>query len=87
MPPAKPRPQQDDSRSEASSTKEKGGSNPTTAINGKGRRVGGSTGTGSGLRDVVTAGPSTTSVGASGNVPAEINPGVGYQLAAFRAGH
>lgn len=76
MPPAKSRPQPDDSRSEASSTKEKAGTNSTSATNGKNRRTGGATTTGSGLRDVVTASSENAAVGASGTAATEVNPGI-----------
>lgn len=77
MPPPRSRPQPDDSRSEASSTKEKAGiSSSLTAINGKGRRVGNPAVTGSSLRDVVTAGPSGTVAGGSGSANSESSTGI-----------
>ncbi|RDW92130.1 hypothetical protein BP5796_01524 [Coleophoma crateriformis] len=54
MPPQRTRP--DDSRSEASSTKEKVTATTASASNSKGRRTAANTTTGSSLRDVVTAG-------------------------------
>lgn len=75
MAPSRPRPQQDDSRSEASSTKEKIGTSSSSAGNGKGRRPG-NTAPASSLRDVVTAGPSNTAAGASATANSEPNPGV-----------
>ncbi|KAH8804987.1 hypothetical protein F5884DRAFT_436880 [Xylogone sp. PMI_703] len=55
MPPARSRPQADDSRSEASSTKEKTGTNSSSAPNGKNRRVANNLGPASSLRDVAMA--------------------------------
>jgi hypothetical protein len=78
MPPSRPRPHPEDSRSEASSTKEKTGSNTATAINGKGRRTGSSALAGSSLRDVVTAVQSGTVAGGSGSAISELNPGVSF---------
>ncbi|PSS25618.1 hypothetical protein M430DRAFT_25396 [Amorphotheca resinae ATCC 22711] len=75
MAPSRPRPQQDDSRSEASSTKEKIGTSSSSAGNGKGRRPG-NTAPASSLRDVVTAGPSNTAAGASATANSEPNPGI-----------
>ena len=63
MAPPRSKPQHDDSRSEASSTKEKAGASSSNALNGKARRAGGTAGTGSSLRDVVSAGQSSTAVG------------------------
>lgn len=76
MAPPRSRPQPDDSRSEASSTKEKTATNSANATNGKGRRVAGNTTGGSSLKDVVTAGPSGTVGGASTTTVAETTPGV-----------
>lgn len=76
MPPPRSRPQPDDSRSEASSTKEKINPSAVAAVNGKGRRVASSAVAGSSLRDVVTAGPSGTVVGGSGSANPESNAGV-----------
>jgi histone deacetylase complex subunit SAP30 len=66
MPPARSRPQHDDSRSESSSTKEKAGSHSTTTVNGKNRRGGNNTQASSSLRDVVTA-DSSAAGGVNGN--------------------
>lgn len=57
MPPSRPRHQPDDSRSEASSTKEKGHSNPSGVSSSKNRRVANNTiaNTTSALRDVAMA--------------------------------
>jgi len=52
-----------------------GASNPT-ALNGKNRRVPGSTTGVSSLRDVVTAGPSSAVAGTSNTAMVEANPGV-----------
>lgn len=76
MPPPRSKAQPDDSRSEASSTKEKVGSSSLIAINGKGRRVGNSAVAGSSLRDVVTAGPSDTVAGGSGSTTSESSNGI-----------
>jgi len=71
MAPPRSKPQPDDSRSEASSTKEKAGTN-SNAVNGKARRAGGTAGTGSSLRDVVSAGQNSTAV--AGTAGAETTP-------------
>lgn len=63
MAPPRSKPQHDDSRSEASSTKEKAGPSSSNAPNGKGRRVGGTAAGGSSLRDVVSAGQNNAAVG------------------------
>lgn len=78
MAPPRSRPQPaDDSRSEASSTKEKIGASSANTVNGKNRRVAGTTASGSSLRDVVTAGSSGGAVaGAAGPVTSEGNPGI-----------
>lgn len=73
MPPSKPRPMPEDSRSETSSTKEKVGT--TIPSNGKARRVTSSAAIASSLRDVVTVGTATTTVGA-GTANSDANPGV-----------
>ncbi|KAF4619087.1 hypothetical protein G7Y89_g14760 [Cudoniella acicularis] len=75
MPPPKSKPQPDDSRSEASSTKEKVGSS-SAAVNGKARRIPGTATTGSSLRDVVTAGSNNATAGASGAMTADATPGL-----------
>jgi len=69
MAPPKSKPQPDDSRSEASSTKEKAGASSSNALNGKARRVGGTAGTGSSLRDVVSAGQGITAIGNTETTP------------------
>ncbi|KAK0102916.1 hypothetical protein ONS95_000891 [Cadophora gregata] len=76
MAPPRSKPQPDDSRSEASSTKEKATTSTANATNGKGRRVAGNAAGGSSLRDVVTAGPSSTAAGASMTAVAENAPGL-----------
>lgn len=77
MPPPRSRPQPDDSRSEASSTKEKiGTSNSVVAINGKARRVVSAITVGSSLRDVVTVGPNGTTAGGSGSASSESSTGI-----------
>ena len=76
MPPAKSKAQPDDSRSEASSTREKLAANSSTAFNGKARRNGGAPNGGSSLRDVVSAGANNTISGTSGTATADTNPGV-----------
>lgn len=81
MPPPRSRPQPDDSRSEASSTKDKINTSTGAAINGKGRRVANSAATGSSLRDVVTAGPSGTTAGGSGGANSESSTGVSFPSA------
>ncbi|CZT00793.1 hypothetical protein WAI453_009136 [Rhynchosporium graminicola] len=75
MAPSRSKPQPDDSRSEASSTKEKPTST-TNGTNGKGRRVAANTNGGSSLKDVVTAGTSGTAAGASITAIAETTPGI-----------
>jgi len=65
MPPARSRPQHDDSRSDASSTKAPVGSSISRTTNDKNRRTGGNGVGGSSLRDVVTAGSSQTAMGSS----------------------
>jgi hypothetical protein len=76
MPPPRSRPQPDDSRSEASSTKEKLNTNTANTQNGKGRRVGSTAVAGSSLRDVVTAGQNTTGAVGSGATSSDTNAGV-----------
>jgi hypothetical protein len=77
MPPSRPKPQPDDSRSEASSTKERVGTAGTlAAMNGKGRRNGNGAVTSSSLRDVTTAGQSGTVAGGSGTTASENSTGV-----------
>lgn len=76
MAPPRSKPPPDDSRSEASSTKEKVGASNTTALNGKNRRVPGSTTGVSSLRDVVTAGPSSAVAGTANTGMVEANPGL-----------
>ncbi|KAL2061746.1 hypothetical protein VTL71DRAFT_7124 [Oculimacula yallundae] len=75
MAPPRSKPQPEDSRSEASSTKEKTTST-ANATNGKGRRVAANTNGGSSLRDVVTAGPSGTVAGSTTAAAAETAPGI-----------
>ena len=70
MPPARSRPQHDDSRSETSSTKEKVGTHSTNTANGKSKRAGGNTQATSSLRDVVTADSGATG-SAAGTVEAQ----------------
>jgi hypothetical protein len=74
MAPPRSRPPPDDSRSEASSTKEKVPTSNSTALNGKNRRVPGSTTGGSSLRDVVTAGSSSAAVGTTNTTMTDANP-------------
>ena len=74
MPPLRSRPQPEDSRSEASSTKEKVHATTATTANSK-RRAGGNATIGSSLRDVVTAGQ-ITAVSGSAAANSEISPGV-----------
>jgi len=83
MAPPKSRPQPDDSRSEASSTKEKAGPSSSNA-NGKNRRTTTAV-AGSSLRDMVTAGTDTTAAtgttltsaeAGSGNANTEPNAGI-----------
>ncbi|EPE31345.1 hypothetical protein GLAREA_12648 [Glarea lozoyensis ATCC 20868] len=76
MPPAKSKAQPDDSRSEASSTKEKLATNSSSAVNGKARRNGAPANGGSSLRDVVSAGTSNAVAGNSNTTAAETNPGL-----------
>jgi hypothetical protein len=85
MPPAKSKPQPDDSRSEASSTKEKLATSSSTTVNGKARRNGISTNGGSSLKDVISAGTNNQTPGNSNNTTADTNPGVSFLCAfAFR---
>jgi hypothetical protein len=65
MPPQRSRQQPDDSRSEASSTKEKAGTSTSRTTHDKNRRVGGNGAGASNLRDVVTAGSSNMAMGTS----------------------
>jgi len=74
MAPSRSRPQADDSRSEASSTKEKLPISTASALNGKGRRVGVNAVTGSSLRDVVTASQNGTVAAGSGAANSDANP-------------
>ncbi len=78
MAPPRSKPPPDDSRSEASSTKEKAGTSTLNPVNGKNRRVAGNAAGGSTLRDVVNAGPSGISAGNS--VPVETTQGVSGNL-------
>jgi len=80
MPPPRPRHQPDDSRSEASSTKEKGTSNPSSAVNGKNRRVINNATTGSSLRDVAMA---EYGVGIDPSTPAGADSTAGIQWSSF----
>jgi hypothetical protein len=75
MPPPRPRAQPDDSRSEASSTREKLGTSTSNAVNGKGRRIGAIT-AGSSLRDVVSAGQNSNLTGGFGASNSDANAGV-----------
>jgi hypothetical protein len=84
MPPPRSRPQPDDSRSEASSTKEKLSTSTMAGLNGKGRRIAGSTATGSSLRDVITAAPNSTMTGGSGTANSDSNPGVCSHIRLWR---
>lgn len=80
MAPPRSRPPPDDSKSEASSTKEKAGPSASNAVNGKGRRVAGNPTGGSSLRDVVTAGTSGGAVTTTVTTITEITPGVSVKL-------
>ena len=81
MPPLKPRTATEDSRSEASSTKEKFGNVIGLAANGKGRRVASSLGVTSSLRDSAAIGVATMATGgAVGNAGQDINAGVSTSL-------
>jgi hypothetical protein len=84
MAPPRSRPPPDDSRSEASSTKEKVPTSNSTALNGKNRRVPGSTTGGSSLRDVVTAGSSSAAVGTTNTTMTDANPAVSKSPPATR---
>jgi hypothetical protein len=75
MPPAKSKAQPDDSRSEASSTKEKLATSSSTIGNGK-RRNGLPTNGGSSLKDVMSAGGNNQTLGNPSNATADTNPGV-----------
>lgn len=78
MPPSKPRTAPEDSRSEASSTKEKLGNVAGLAANGKGRRVPSGLGTASSLRDSAAAGVATMAAtgGPVGSTGQDVNAGV-----------
>jgi hypothetical protein len=79
MPPSKPRTAPEDSRSEASSTKEKYGSVPGLATNGKARRVASGLVAASSLRDGVSAGAAamaTTAGETVGSTGQDVNVGV-----------
>jgi hypothetical protein len=78
MAPPRSKPPPDDSRSEASSTKEKAGTSTSNPVNGKNRRVAGNAAGGSTLRDVVNAVPSGVST--ANSVPVETTPGVSASL-------
>jgi len=77
MAPPRSRPPPDDSKSEASSTKERAAPSTTNAVNGKGRRVTGNPVGGSSLRDVVSSG---TTGGVVTTPAAETTPGVSAKL-------
>jgi hypothetical protein len=77
MPPAKSRTAPDDSRSEASSTREKLGNVVGLALNGKGRRVASGLGVNSSLRDSVNVGVVSTSTTA-GVAAQDATVGVNY---------
>jgi hypothetical protein len=81
MPPAKSRPQPDDSRSEASSTKEKLATSSSTLVNGKARRNGVPTNGGSSLKDVISAGTGNQSIGNPNTATGDTNPGVSFRCA------
>ncbi|TVY82292.1 hypothetical protein LSUE1_G004456 [Lachnellula suecica] len=85
MAPPRSKPPPDDSRSEASSTKEKAGTSSSNAPNGKARRVAGTAATGSSLRDVVTAGQNNAAAGGSGTAGAETALGATIDWASFDA--
>jgi len=76
MPPPRAKPQPEDSRSEASSTKEKVATSTASALNGKGRRPAGIIAAASSLRDVITAGPSGTAVAVLGTANPDSSAGV-----------
>lgn len=76
MAPPRSKPPPDDSKSEASSTKEKAGTSASSAVNGKGRRAVGNLAGSSSLRDV-------TSAGAGGLVTATAETAPGLQWSAF----
>jgi len=83
MPPPRSRPQPDDSRSEASSTKEKAGTSTAGSLNGKGRRVTSSVNAASSLRDVITAGTGSTTTGGTGAGAANVDANAGIQWPSF----
>jgi hypothetical protein len=77
MPPPKSRNALDDSRSEASSTKEKFGNTALNTNNGKGKRMASAIGTTSSLRDTVNLGGAmTTSSSAVFGSGQDVNVGV-----------
>jgi hypothetical protein len=77
MPPAKSRTAPDDSRSEASSTREKHANVVGLPVNGKGRRVASGLGMNSSLRDSVNVGVVSTSA-TVGVAPQDATVGVDY---------
>jgi len=77
MPPAKSRMAPDDSRSEASSTREKLANVAGLTVNGKGRRVASGLGMNSSLRDSVNVGVVSTSA-TTGIVAQDATVGVNY---------
>lgn len=78
MPPSKPRTAPDDSRSEASSTKEKIGIVVGLTVNGKGRRIASGLGINSSLKDSVNIGTvsKTAAVGVVGSAAQDATVGV-----------
>lgn len=82
MPPSKSRTAPEDSRSEASSTKEKLGNVAGIAANGKGRRVASGLGAASSLRDSAAAGVATMVAigGPVGSTGQDVNAGVSTSL-------
>jgi hypothetical protein len=86
MPPAKSRTAPDDSRSEASSTREKPGNVAGLAVNGKTRRVASGLGTSSSLRDSVSVGIVSSMSTVAGGAAQDTMVGVKYRLLQPRRG-
>lgn len=83
MPPAKPRTAPDDSRSEASSTREKLGNVVGLAVNGKTRRVASGLGMNSSLRDSANVGIVSFTSAVAGVAAQDATVGVNLQNASY----
>jgi hypothetical protein len=83
MPPAKPRTAPDDSRSEASSTREKLGNVVGLAVNGKTRRVASGLGMNSSLKDSANVGIVSSTSAVAGVAAQDATVGVNLQNASY----